>query len=131
MVDREADIKGAQRKILAASVRPMRAAYGDSGIRLRNGRTLPFMVRREWSAPAGNYAETWYLVHPETREVYFEGPVRGARVVGLQSATELSDEVVRPMELAPGTYLVVFALGGQMGGQIDVEVRELGAEEAA
>lgn len=131
MVDRKADIRGPQRKILAASVQPMRLAHGGSGIRLRNGRTLPFIVRREWSAPAGSYAETWYLVHPETREVYFEGPVRAARVMGLQSATELSDEVVRPVELPPGTYHVVFALGGQMGGQIDVEVRELGAEEAA
>jgi hypothetical protein len=131
VVDREADIKGAQRKILAASVRPMRAAYGSSGIRLRSGRTLPFVVRREWSAPAGNYAETWYLIHPETREVYFEGPIREARVMGLQSATELADEVVRPIQLAAGTYQVVFALGGRMGGQIDVEVRDLGAEEAA
>jgi hypothetical protein len=131
VVDREADIRGAQRKILAASVRPMRAAFGSAGIRLRNGRALPFVVRREWSAPAGTYAETWYLVHPESREVYFEGPVRSARVIGLQSATEFADEVVQPIELTPGTYQVVFALGGQMGGQIDVEVRELGAEEAA
>jgi hypothetical protein len=109
----------------------MRAAFGTSGIRLRNGRTLPFIVQREWSAPAGHYAETWYLVHPETREVYFEGPIRGARVIGLQSATELTDEIVQPIELAPGTYHVVFALGGRMGGQMDVEVSELGAEEAA
>jgi hypothetical protein len=131
VVDREADIKGAQRKILAASVQPMRAAFGSAGIRLRNGRTLPFVVRREWSAPAGHYAETWYLIHPETREVYFEGPVRQARVMGLQSASEIADEVVQPIELLPGTYQVVFALGGELGGQIDVEVRELGSEEAA
>jgi hypothetical protein len=131
VVDREADIKGLQRKILAAAVRPMSAGFGSSGIRLRNGRTLPFIVQREWSAPAGHYAETWYLVHPETREVYFEGPLRDALVMGLQSATELTDEVVKPIELAAGTYHVVFALGGQMGGRLDVEVRELGAEEAA
>ena len=109
----------------------MKTSFGDSGIKIRNGRTLSFVVAREWSAPAGHYSETWYLVHPESREVYFEGPVRGARVVGLQSMTELTDEVTEGIRLQPGTYQVVFALGGQQGGQIDVEVSELTAEEAA
>jgi hypothetical protein len=109
----------------------VRANHGDAGIRLKNGRTLPFIVQREWSAPAGHYAETWYLVHPETREVYYEGPVSRARIVGLQSATELIDEVTEPIVLRPGTYQVVFALGGQLGGEIDVEVTDSGAEVAA
>lgn len=109
----------------------MRTTYGDSGIRVRNGRTLPFTVSREWSAPAGHYAETWYLVHPETREVYFEGPVHTARVVGLQSMTVFTDEITEPIPLQPGTYQLVFALDGQQGGQIDVQVTELTAEEAA
>lgn len=131
MPDREADIKGPQRKIITAWVRPLRSTYGDSGIRTRHGRTLPFAVAREWSAPAGHYAETWFLVHPETREVYFEGPVREARVVGLQSMTEFTDEVTERLALAPGTYHIVFALNGLQGGQLDVEVSELTAEEAA
>ena len=131
MVDREADIHGPQRKVLSASVRPLRSSFGDSGIRLRNGRTLPFLVSREWSAPAGHYAETWYLVHPQSREVYFEGPLKDVKIVGLQSASVQIDEVVQPIELTPGTYHLVFALDGTMGGQIDVEVTQPGAEEAA
>ena len=131
MPDREADIRGPQRKIITAWARPARSAWGDAGIRTRDGLTVPFEVGREWSAPAGHYAETWYLVHPETREVYFEGPVRGARVVGLQSMTAFADEVSEPLALAPGTYQIVFALDGLQGGQIEVEVSELTAEEAA
>jgi hypothetical protein len=129
--NREADIRGLQRKIITASVRPLKTSFGSSGIRVRNGRTLPFAVTREWSAPAGHYAETWYLVHPESREVFLEGPVGNARVVGLQSVTAFTDEVTEPIRLEPGTYQVVFALGGQQGGTIDIEVTEPTAEEAA
>jgi len=127
----EADIEGPQRKVLAARVRPLDTTLGDSGIALRNGQTLPFGVTREWSAPAGVYPEQWFLVHPETREVLFDSALRESPIWGLQGLTELSDEVTAPIELSPGTYLVVFALGGVKGGEIEVEASEPPAEEAA
>lgn len=126
-----ADVDGHQRKIVMSAVRPRRVAHGDSGIPLRDGRTLPFVVERAWNAPAGHYTESWYLVHPETREILHEGPVREAVVRGLLTWTELADEVATPFELAPGTYLLVFALDGVMGGQAEVHAAEAPAEEAA
>ena len=127
----EADVAGHQRKIVRSEVRPVKRAHGASGIRSRAGRTLPFVVTRGWNAPAGRYPEQFFLVHPETREVLYESPVRTVLIWGLQSVTEVTDEVALPVPLAPGTYEVVFALGGRMGGSMDVEVTELPAEEAA
>lgn len=127
----QADIEGAQRKVLVSSVAPMRPSLGDSGIALRDGRTLPFTLRREWSAPAGHYVETWYLVAPESREVLFEGPAREVSIWGLQGLTALTSDVTEPIPLEPGTYEIVFALGGVMGGTLQVEAVDAPAEEAA
>jgi hypothetical protein len=63
-------------------------------------------------------------VDPKTREVLFEGPEHLVSVWGLQSWTELTDEVSETIELPPGTYLIVFALGGVQGGQMDVAAVE-------
>jgi hypothetical protein len=127
-----ADINGPQRKILLATVRPAKAAYGSSGIALRRGHTLPFVIYRQWSAPAGYYSEQWFLVVPDTKEVVHEGPVRRETLIwGLQSVTELTDTVSESIRLEPGTYRIVFALGGLMGGELEVEVFEAPAEEAA
>jgi hypothetical protein len=119
-----AEIDGHQRKIVMSEVRPARAADGDSGIAVANGRTLPFIVTRAWNAPAGHYPEAWYIVDPDTREVLFEGPQRSALVWGLMSWTEVTDEVDDRIPLSPGKYWIVFALGGVQGGQIDVDVAE-------
>ena len=127
----EADIEGAQRKVLVSSAAPLKPSHGDSGIAVRGGNALPFVVRREWSAPAGHYVETWYLVAPESREVLFEGPQREVSIWGLQSLTELVDEVVRPFPLAAGTYEIVFALNNVLGGKVEVAAAEAPAEEAA
>jgi hypothetical protein len=127
---RVAEIEGHQRKTIESEVRPARSSHGASGIPLARGRTLPFVVRRSWNAPAGHYKEGWYLVHPETREVLFEGPQQLASIWGLLSWTELSDEVDPRLRLDPGRYLVVFALGGVMGGQVEVDAFEV-AEGAA
>jgi hypothetical protein len=127
----EADLSGFQRRVFVSRVSPARAAHGDSGIPLKNGRTLPFKVVRQWSAPAGNYEERWYLVHPETREVIYESRPRNLLIWGLQSLTEVVDDVTEPFALTPGEYLIVFSLGGTMGGQLDVEAAEVPAEEAA
>jgi hypothetical protein len=127
----EADISGSQRKVVVAAVRPARRAHGDAGIPLRRGRTLHFVVSRSWSAPAGVYPEQWFLVQPESREVLYESAVRETAIWGLQGLTELSDEIGEPIELQPGSYLVVFSLGGLMGGDLDVAAAEIPAEEAA
>jgi hypothetical protein len=128
----QADINGPQRKILVATVRPARKGHGASGIALRQGRALPFVIYRQWSAPAGYYSEQWFLVVPDTKEVVHEGPVRRETLIwGLQAVTELTDTVSESIRLEPGTYKIVFALGGLMGGELDVEVFEAPAEEAA
>jgi hypothetical protein len=116
----EADIGGLQRKVVFSEVRPARVSDGTSGIVLKEGRTLPFVVSRSWSAPAGHYTEAWYLVHPETREVLFESSSEEVKVWGLQSWTEFTDTVSEPIRLAPGSYLIVFALGGLKGGELTV-----------
>jgi hypothetical protein len=116
----EADIAGLQRKVVSSSVRPARVNHGESGIALRNGRTLPFVVTRSWSAPAGHYDEAWYLVDPSTREVLFEALSGEVRVWGLQSWTPFTDTITQPIPLKPGSYMIVFALGGSQGGEITV-----------
>jgi hypothetical protein len=127
----EADISGAQRKVLLSSIAPLKPSHGDAGIALRAGRTLPFVLRREWSAPAGHQVETWYLVVPSTREVVHEGSRREVSVWGLQGLTEIVEEVIEPIPLQPGTYEIVFALDGVMGGKLEIEAFEASEEEAA
>lgn len=127
----QADINGPQRKILSARTRPHKAVHGLEGISVRDGRSLPFVVQREWSAPAGYYVEQWFLVKPDTGEVFIEGPSRQALILGLQARTELIDEVPERFELEPGAYQLVFSLGGLKGGEIEVQVVEAPAEEAA
>ena len=124
-----ADIDGHQRKIVMNAVRPARTSHGPEGIALKGGRALPFVVTRAWNAPAGNWPEAWYLVDPATREVLFEGPQKIVSVWGLLAWTEFSDEVDPGIPLEPGTYLIVFALGGVQGGEMNVEAFEAAAEE--
>ncbi len=117
----EAQIDGMQRKVMTSSVRPVKLSHGDAGIALRDGKTLPFRVERSWSAPAGVYPEQWFLVRPDSREVVHEGPVTERPIWGLQGLTEVADDVTTPIALQSGPYLVVFSLGGHMGGQAEVE----------
>jgi hypothetical protein len=126
-----ADISGNQKKVIEQSVRPARLTVGAAGIPVRNGKTLPFTVERVWSAPAGHYPETFYLIDPKSREVYFEGPVVEYLMLGLQARTELATSVRDRIELTPGSYAIVFALQGSSGGEFPVEVFEVSAEEAA
>ncbi|MFP5352143.1 MAG: hypothetical protein ACLGIB_06240 [Actinomycetota bacterium] len=126
----QADIKGPQRKILTASVRPLKAAHGTQGIAVRGGRSLPFVVSREWSAPAGYYSEQWFLVKDDG-EVIYEAPAEIRLIWGLQSRTEFADTVEAPIALEPGKYQIVFALDRLRGGEIEVTAAEAPAEEAA
>ncbi|MEA2433119.1 MAG: hypothetical protein QOG54_576 [Actinomycetota bacterium] len=114
-----------------SSVRPARVIYGSSGISVRSGQSLPFKLTREWLAPAGYYAERWYLVRPETKEVMYESPERLQLMWGLQAPTSVIDEIHEPIDLPAGSYVIVFALGGIKGGELAFEAVEVPAEEAA
>ena len=126
----QADISGTQRKILTSRVRPVLASHGESGIPLQDGKAMPFIVERGWSAPAGTYPEAFYIVDPKTGEVLYESPVREEAIWGLQALTDLRDEVHEHISLSPGQYQIVFSLGGARGGELDVEAFEV-ADEAA
>lgn len=118
----EADVAGLQRKLLRAAVRPLNPAYGSEGIPVQENRTLPFSVTRAWSAPAGRYLERWFLVEPSTRTVIFEGPVREEALIwGLQAPSSLTDRLMNSIPLDPGPYLLVCALGGHKGAEVEVE----------
>jgi hypothetical protein len=86
---------------------------------------VPFAVSRSWSAPAGTYRETFYLIDPGSREVLFEGPSADREIWGLQSMTDVVTEVSGSIALEPGTYAVVFGLGGVLGGEFPVEAFEV------
>ena len=127
----QADIDGPQRKILRSEVRPLKASLGETGISLRNGVTLPFVVRRGWNAPAGYYPEAWYVVDPSTREVVHAAPEQIRLIHGLPTITDVEDVVREPLRLKPGKYLVVFSLGAMKGGELEIEVFDAPEEEAA
>ncbi len=120
----EAQISGTQRKVMSSSVRPSKTSHGEAGIALRGGKSLPFRVERSWSAPAGMYPEQWFLVRPDSREVLYESPAVERPIWGLQGLTDVADDVTEPIALQPGSYLVVFSLGGHMGGQAEIEAVE-------
>ena len=126
----EADIGGNQRKLVRSRIRPVRSAHGTDGIAVREGKTLPFVVARGWNAPAGNYPEAFYIVDPKTAEVYYESPRETRLIWGLPAVTDVETEVAQPIELPPGTYQVVFALGGVKGGEAMVEVVEVDTQAA-
>jgi hypothetical protein len=126
----QADINGNQRKVVRSYVRPIRTSHGTEGIAVRDGKTLPFVVGRGWNAPAGYYPEAFYIVAPATGEVYYESPSETRLIWGLPSVTDVATEVTDPIALPPGTYQVVFALGGVKGGEATVEVSEVDSEAA-
>jgi hypothetical protein len=124
-MDRTADIEGTQIKVLSGGVRPVRLSHGEAGIPVDGGVTLPFLVERRWNAPAGRYPEQWFLVDPSTREILYEGPEKQLLIWGLAAWTDATTEVPGGFPLAPGTYQIVFALGGAMGGQVDVATTDV------
>jgi hypothetical protein len=49
----------------------------------------------------------------------------------LQSVSEFSDRVTEPLDIEPGTYTIVVALGGMNGGEFEVEAFTVATEVAA
>lgn len=125
-----ADIAGNQRKVMRSAARPARTAIGTEGIPTRDGKTLPFVVSRGWNAPAGYYPETFYIVAPATGEVFYASPTVTRLIWGLPSITDVETVVEEPVELPPGTYNLVFSLGGIKGGEATVEVYDAGTAAA-
>ena len=126
----QADIDGHQVKVVRSGARPSKRLVGDSGIPIRDGKTLPFVVSRGWNAPSGYYPEAFYLVNAD-REVVFEGPPVTRLIWGLQSVTDVEQEVREPISLTPGTYTLVFMLADKVGAETTVEAFEAPAEAAA
>jgi hypothetical protein len=126
-----ADIAGPQRKVIAHDIRPLKPSQGESGIPLSRGRTLPFVVERQWSAPAGHYNERFFIVDPRTREVLYESPGTIIRLMGLQAPTALRSVVEEPVPLMPGKYLVFWATDDLEGGTSEVEAAEVESATAA
>jgi hypothetical protein len=122
-----ADIAGPQRRVLGFRIGPAKPSLGETGIPVKGGLTLPFFVWREWIAPAGHYAERFYLVDKESREIIWEGPQRQQVTWGLQGATEERTVIDESIPLKAGSYLLVFALGGVSGGEFDVDAFEVSA----
>lgn len=105
----------------------MRLSHGESGIPVEAGVTLPFVVERRWNAPAGYYPEQWFLIDPATREILYEGPEQHLLIWGLAAWTDATTRVAGGFPLAPGNYQIVFALGGAVGGELDVTTQEVAA----
>lgn len=97
----------------------------ETGIPSKDGRTLPFRVERAWSGPAGNYLEQWSLRKTVSEAIYTSEP-RQIQVRGMQSISEYTDEATTPIEVGPGTYLLVFVVEGLFMGSVEVEVNSAG-----
>lgn len=92
----------------------------EEGILTDEGRTLPFVVERAWSGPAGNYIEEWSI--RRGRDVLYRHAPRGIKVWGMQAVSRFEDVVEDPIELEEGTYLLVFVVEGRYMGSVEIEV---------
>lgn len=108
-------------ELVRATVSPADRAW-ESGIPVLDGRTQPFRISREWSGPAGHYAEAW-SIRRGFHEVVYEHPPKEIKVRGMQSVSEHTDRVDDLLRLEPGSYLLVFVVEGLFMGSVDIEVR--------
>lgn len=111
-------------ELIRARVAPADRPWTD-GILVEGGTTLPFLVERSWSGPAGTYVEQW-SVRQEGRGVVHESPARYITVRGMQSVTQHVERVDRPIAIEPGSYDLVFIVEGYFMGSAKVEVLPAG-----
>lgn len=97
----------------------------QEGIATRDGKTLPFIVERVWSGPAGNYVEQW-SIRSDMATVVYQGPARYIRVQGMQSISTYRDRVDDPIGLDAGTYRLIFVVEGRFMGSATVQVEAVG-----
>lgn len=101
----------------------------ESTIEVRDGKSLPFLVERSWSGPAGHYIEQWSL-RRGMREVVYKSQPNSVFVRGIQSLTTHTDRVEEAIPLEPGSYRLVFVVEGHFMGSVEVEVVSTGSAAA-
>lgn len=114
-------------ELVSARAAPLERPF-DEGITISEGRTLPFLVERQWSGPAGNYWETW-SIRRGGREILYASKPQLIRTSGMQSVREFVDRVTEPIEIDPGKYHLVFVIEGLFMGSTEIEVTS--SDEAA
>ena len=114
-----------QLELVKARVAPADEPLED-GIRLNNGRTMPFLVERTWSGPAGGYNEQW-SIRRGGKEIVYSSESKPVWVKGLQSIRTYTDRVDEPISLDAGTYNLVFIAEGYFMGSREITAAEPGA----
>ncbi len=115
-------------ELSGARVAPLDAPYA-AGISTSQGKTLPFIVERQWAGPAGHYNEQWSI--RQGAQVVYESEVVLRFVRGFQSVSAFRDIITEPIPIAPGTYSLVFIMEGRFMGAVDIEVRDEAGGAAA
>ncbi|MGH2810264.1 MAG: hypothetical protein ACRDIA_05220 [Actinomycetota bacterium] len=116
-----------QLELVTARVAPAEEPLED-GIRLKNGKTLPFLVERTWSGPAGSYNEQW-SIRRGGKEIVYGSESKPIWVKGLQSIRTYTDRVDEPISLEAGTYNLVFVAEGYFMGSREITAAEAGGPE--
>lgn len=101
----------------------------EEGIDTVDGKTLPFILERSWSGPAGNYIERW-SIRRSMQEIIYQSDPQYIFVRGIQSITKHADRVDQPISLEPGAYRLVFVVDGYFMGAADIEVAPAGSAAA-
>lgn len=101
----------------------------EEGIAIAEGKTLPFLMERSWSGPAGNYVEQW-SIRRAMGEIIYQGEPKYVFVRGIQSATLHVDQVDEPFSMEPGTYRLVFVVEGFFMGAAEIQVAPAGSAAA-
>lgn len=122
----EADV---QLELVKAKVAPLEHWWED-GVELQDGYTLPFLVERGWSGPAGHYVEEWWiaagngpvLFHFGWNEIFVHGP---------QSVSTFVDRVLHRIPLEPGRYHLAFGIMGLFMGAVDFDASPIEAGRRA
>ena len=96
--------------------------WWEDGILLQDGYTLPFLVERGWSGPAGHYIEEWWIA-AGNGPVLFHFGWHEIFVHGLQSVSRFVDRVDHRIPLEPGRYHLAFGIMGVFMGAVDFEAR--------
>lgn len=101
----------------------------EDGIVLDGSKTLPFVVSRAWSGPAGRYNEQW-SIRRGMNEIIYQAEPRTIFVRGIQSVTSHSDRIDGPIEMNPGAYRLVFVVEGFYLGSAEIQVSSSGTAAA-
>ncbi len=103
-----------------------RQAAGDSApsavyVVALGSRALPFVVIRDWKAPAGYHSEEIELIAPTGAVAHRIGP-RASWMYGQMDVTRLETAVDDAVFAEAGGYLASFLLQGEVVAQVDFQV---------